>query len=252
MFEDDCREIRNESGLFVVDRRGHLIRYFAINNMPAGPGTPPGGEKDEREEPFCVHIPRTFRKAVRHLHIPEGVCFIGEEDPFAAGKTERFENIRVEEDITFPGSLLSVGTYAFSSSSIRRLTFPPTLRRIGDGSFLCSRIDRIDIEKEVLQYRFRGVDRKELDGCPRNMLMFGGRCFKESWVLEANIIGEKLCRYDSGHPEYDFPPQTCPLTEEEWIHTLMPEAQVEKVLRNTSSDSGMHRGLAARMASERS
>ena len=216
-----CREIQNESGIFIVDPDGYLLDF---------------SEDPDNRVDRGGYLPGGYRRCVWHLHIPEGVRFIGV--PSAGRSTDSLRNLLAAGEITLPRSLIAVGHSAFSESFIGEITFPGSLRKIGRGSFMHCLILRLNLRKEVLQYDDADPDEKILADVPENRLLFGGRSFKESVVRDVAVPGTDLAEYvpacrstglNHGLPEFRK------LPAQAWIKRLMPETSV---LRITGPQAG--------------
>ena len=208
-------EYRNESGRFTVDEDGFLISFTA----------------DRRNEvDHASWLPIRCDRAVRDLHIPEGVRFIGRKYAQGNRKDEHFCDMLIMGEVAFPGTLLALGDQTFSRDIISKITLPPTLRQIGCASFLGSLIYTLETDKEILQYDDHALDPAALEESSRKNLIYGGRSFKESTVQEVRLSGKDHARFYRGNPRIGIAERTDRLTPEAWIRFLMPEAEVSRVV----------------------
>jgi len=166
------REIKNESGCFAVDREGQLLRFSPNADNEVG----------------CLEwYPIKCRRAVRHLHIPEGVRFVG--NGISRQAFEDFDRICVMEEITLPGSLLCIRGNAFWGCFIQKIILPPSLRQLGGGAFMHCYISRLVIMKESLRLEHAEMNVDALRRVAENELLYEMRCFKESLILELCVEG---------------------------------------------------------------
>jgi len=165
--DSGIREIKNESGCFAVDREGQLLRFSPNADNEVG----------------CLEwYPIKCRRAVRHLHIPEGVRFAG--NGMSGQAFEDFDSMCVIEEITLPESLLCIRGNAFRGCFIQRIILPPSLRQLGGGTFMHCFIGRLVIMKESLRLEHAEMDADALERVAENELLYEMRCFKESLILE--------------------------------------------------------------------
>lgn len=176
--EEKYIEIENECGLFKIDTNGWLIsfvpntsHYFHYRGFING-----------------LEIQK-FKYFLKHLHIPEGVRFIGKDHTKnIPSNCEEFRDTFVLGRVTLPNSLLAIMPCAFSGCIINSILLPKTLRQIGVGSFMCSLIYQLNIEKSSFQFQYEMLEEKALICVPENMLFVGGRSFKESVINELQIF----------------------------------------------------------------
>ena len=207
--------LTSDSGSFEVDSEGRLLHFIESENNTV-----------ERRS----FLPVKCDLALRHLHIPEGVRWIG---PRVTGENDRIGHrvngvtgLLILEDISFPKTLISIGNSAFSSCLINRIVFPPSLKKIGCGTFMSSLIEHLEIRKDVIRYEDSDVDPDILENEPGNRLYYGGRSFKESTVVEVKAAGKDFAVYRPGNERIGIPPETRRLSVGDWIKRLMPEAEV--------------------------
>ena len=204
--DDQRTRIENESGIFEVDQNSRLVSFHpAAQNV-------------------CESPDPQYRNAVLFLHVPEGVRFIGSKA--FQPELEKFNGFFIRDELTFPQTLLSVGDSVFSQCAIGRLVLPPSLKKIGCGSFNCSRIRDLVVQKEVLEYCDQEIEGDILQESPANKLIFGGRSFKAGTVEKVTVVGRQLFCFTPGIRNLNILPETTRLTTAEWISRLMPEAKV--------------------------
>lgn len=210
MLNKKLTEIENESGRFTIDRIGNLVEFKPNNNHSLHYASFVNG----------LNLYK-FKFCLKHLHIPEGVRFIGNNRTKLLGyRYEEFRDTFVLGEITFPDSLLAVMPSAFSGSVINKLRFPKSLKQICVGSFMDSLIYHLDIEKSSFKNQYEPLDEQSLINTPEDMLFVGGRSFKQSVISElrffcgkdTDIISELILGY-----------------EETMRIRIMPEADVAKV-----------------------
>lgn len=202
---DRLTEINSESGCFEIDEDGQLVRFSASFGNEINPN-----------HWYPIHC----KRAIRHLHIPEGVRFIGNAFASVRREYEDFSELFVLEDVLLPRSLICIKPNAFHWCCIHDMTIPPSLSRLGAGSFMHCLIYRLDIQKEILQY---AQDMDAIGECPENELIFDLRCFKESLIRE--VHADSL-----GYLRTQFPsPKLQALTRNELIDHLMRDARVLRV-----------------------
>lgn len=203
-------EIENESGLFTIDKKGWLISFD------------PNIDHKLRYISFVHGLNNNFFKfCLKHLHIPEGVRFIGNDwmKP-SASRFEDFCHILVLDEVSLPKSLLAIMPSAFSGCVINSILLPENLKQIGVGSFMCSIIFRLDIEKSRFHMQYNSLDAEGLMRVPEDLMMYGGRSFKESVINELRII----CK------ERTVSINDIKTDDERYISfKIMPEADVAKV-----------------------
>ena len=171
-------EIENESGLFTIDKNGWLISFY------------PSIDHKLRYIDFVGGLNiNYFKLCLKHLHIPEGVRFIGNDSMKpSASRFEDFCHILVLDEVSLPKSLLAIMPSAFSGCVINSILLPENLKQIGVASFLHSKIFRIDIEKSRFHSQYRLLNAEGLMRVPEDLMMYGGRSFKESVINELRIF----------------------------------------------------------------
>ena len=216
------RWLQSESGSFEVDQEGQLIRFAKDLNNKIG---------------NIDWYPFKCRFAVRHLHIPEGVRFVGK--PSLASECEGFSDWFVWEDITLPKSLLCIRRNAFHSCVIHRMPLPPSLRQIGSGAFMHCFIDCVDVQKALLRLDDAELNAETLGRVPENELLYGLRCFKESLIRQVRV-GRLQYGMDSGsEPEKS--------AREQILHYLMRDAIVVEIAElSVEAPPGRREPLARR------
>ena len=204
--DDQRTRIENESGIFEADQNGRLISFH------------PSGQN------VCESPDPQYRKAVLSLRIPEGIRFIGSKA--FQPEAERFNGFFIRNELTFPQTLLSVGDYNFCECAIGRVVLPPSLKKIGCGSFSCSRIRDLVVQKEILEYCDQEIEANVLQESPANKLIFGGRSFKACTVEKVTAVGRQLFCFTPGVRRLNVLPEMTRMTTSEWIDRLMPEAKI--------------------------
>lgn len=128
-------QLRNESGTFYVDKLG-VLQAFRCS---------PENNADHCSEPET--------KRLYKLHIPEGVTVL---------KEEAFRHYTVLEELTFPDSLMLMGTgygCALANCSLPDVVIPETLRILGTFAFGCSALRSLRLpENAAWEYarQFKG------------------------------------------------------------------------------------------------
>lgn len=107
----------NESGVFLCDNSGELERFFpAIENLL---------DKSQIRERYSFHE-TYYIPCVHTLIIPEGVTSIARDF---------FRDGLVENAVSFPSTLKSIGDYAFSDSRLPDVIIPENVNGIGTFAF---------------------------------------------------------------------------------------------------------------------
>ncbi|MBQ9515340.1 MAG: leucine-rich repeat protein [Ruminococcus sp.] len=171
-------EIENESGLFTIDKNGWLISFD------------PNIDHELRNRCLVQGLNiNNFKFCLNDLIIPEGVRFIGND--WMKPSKDRFEDfwhILVLDEVSLPTSLLAIMPNSFSGSVINSILLPKNLKQIGVASFLHSKIFRLDIEKSRFHFQYRLLNAEGLMRVPEDLMMYGGRSFKESVIGELRIF----------------------------------------------------------------
>ena len=216
---DNLITLENESGQFVMDRNGQLIKFSS---------RPVEGLH------YVDRAPLKVERVFYSLHIPEGVRSIGEPISPSGRRLETFSHALILDEVTFPKSLSYLGDGSFSNCVIHKTTLPPTLKQIGLATFMCSLIHTLEVEKERTEISYKKLDDKVLDKIDEKLLIFGGRSFKESTIVEVRIVGNG-CKAMEPCKRQEYA-----ITAEEWVHMLMPEAGVSKIVK-ARTDKGQNR-----------